>query len=195
MFSTTFLFYAAVSLGLLWFALSAWVLGNRYLYDRASKRRAADVERLEDGTVQAVDLSKRRLRRVALGTRSPASAIAARALVNEDHSAVLRCTAAGVRKGARLRALTIMVRSDSPRAVGLLRTAVADEDMSIVASAVRLTSELSSRSADILLLDVLVEGSHPRSRTATELEPRSGRIRGSCSSSPSITTPVFGSGQ
>ena len=178
MFSTALLFYTAASLGLSWVTLSAWVLGNRYAYDRASERRAADVERLEDGSLRAGDLSKRRLRRVALGTRSPASAIAARALVHEDYAAVLRCTTAGVRKAARLRALTIMVRSDSPRAVTLLRAAVADVDMSIVASAVRLTSELSSRAADILLLDVLVEGSHPRSRTATELEPRSGRIRG-----------------
>jgi hypothetical protein len=81
-FSTALLFYTAVSLGLSWVTLSAWVLGNRYAYDRASNRRAADVERLEDGTVQAVDLSKRRLRRVAVGKRSPASAVAARALVH-----------------------------------------------------------------------------------------------------------------
>ena len=178
MFSTPLLFYTAVSLGLSWLTLSAWVLGNRHVYDRVSKRRAADVEALEDGTLHVVDMSKRRLRRIALGTRSSASGMAARALVHEQHSALLRCTSAGVRKGARLRALTIMVRSDSPRAVGLLRTAVAYVDALIVASAVRLTSELSSRAADILLLDVLVEGSHPRSRTATELEPRSGRIRG-----------------
>jgi HEAT repeat protein len=97
--------------------------------------------------------------------------------VREEHSALLRCSAAGVRKAARLRALTIIVRSDSPRAIGLLRAAMAEEDMSIVASAVRLTSELPTRTADILLLDVLVEGRHPRSRTATELEPRSARIR------------------
>ena len=177
MFSTALLLYAAVSLGLAWVTLSAWVLGNRYVYDRASNRRRADVEGLETGTLRAVDLSKRRLRRVALGTRSPASAMAARALVEAQHPALLRRAAAGVRRGARLRALTIMVRSDSPRAVGLLRTAVRDADLAIGASAVRLTSELSSRAADILLLDVLVEGSHPRSRTATELEPRSARIR------------------
>ena len=177
MLSTALLLYTAASLGLSWVTLSAWVLGNRYAYDRASERRAADVERLEDGSLRAGDLSKRRLRGVALGTRSPASSIAARALVHDDYAALLRCTLAGVRKAARLRALTILVRSDSPRAVSLLRAAVADMDMSIVASAVRLTSELSSRAADILLLDVLVEGSHPRSRTATELEPRSDRIR------------------
>ncbi|MEO5575961.1 MAG: HEAT repeat domain-containing protein [Gaiellaceae bacterium] len=91
---------------------------------------------------------------------------------------MLRCSAAGVRKAARLRALTIIVRSDSPQAISLLRAALAEEDVSIVASAVRLTSELSTRAADILLLDVLVEGRYPRSRTATELEPRSARTHG-----------------
>jgi len=40
-----------------------------------------------------------------------------------------------------------------------------------------LTAELPTRGADLLLLDVLVAGRHPRSRTATELEPRSARIR------------------
>lgn len=176
-FSTTLLFYAAVSTGAGWVTLSAWVLGNRYVHDRVSHRRAADVERLEDGSLDAGDLSRRRLRRVALGTRSSASAIAARALVHERDAALLRSSGARVRKGARLRALTIVVRSDSPRAIGLLREAVADADISIVAGAVRLTSELTTRAADILLLDVLVKGTHPRSRTATELEPRCRRIR------------------
>ena len=176
-FSTPTLLLLAAILATGWVTLSAWVLGNRYLHDRAAQRRASDVERLVDGTLQGADLSRRRLRRVALGTRSPASAIAARALVHEDYAGLLRCTLWGARKATRLRALTIFVRSDAPRAVSLLRAAVADTDPSIVASAVRLTSELSTRPADILLLDVLVDGSHPRSRTATELEPRSGRIR------------------
>ncbi len=178
MFPTLLLLVTAVSLGLCWITLSAWVLGSRYAHDRALLRRAGDVEGLESGKLQAGDLSRRRLRRVALGRRSPASVIAARALVQEEHSALLRCSGAGVRKTSRLRALTIIVRSDSPQAISLLRAALAEEDMSIVASAVRLTSELPTRAADILLLDVLVEGRHPRSRTATELEPRSARTRG-----------------
>ena len=90
---------------------------------------------------------------------------------------LLRRAAAGARKSARLRALTIVVRSGSPQAIGLLRAAARDDDASVVAAVVRLTSELPTRSADMLLLDVLVAGRHPRSRTATELEPRSARIR------------------
>jgi hypothetical protein len=175
-FSNEILFFAAASLGLCWFALSSWLLGSRYIYDRAVLLRARDVERLEAGSLQVRDLSPRRLRRIAVGPFSPASTIAACALVRGEESALLR-RAAGGRKSSRLRALTIIVRAGSPRALGLLRAAVGDEDTSIVAGAVRLTSELTTRDADNLLLDVLLEGSHPRSRTATELEPRSARMR------------------
>jgi hypothetical protein len=172
------LFFAAASLALCWATLSSWVLGSRYVYDRTLLRRANQVEALEAGSLAVGDLSARRLRPIAVGPCSPASVIAARELVRGGQAALLRRAATGFRKSARLRALTIVVRSDSPLALGLLRAASEDDDMSIVAGAVRLTSELTSPGADTLLLDVLVEGRHPRSRTATELEPRAARIRG-----------------
>ena len=177
MFSNEILFVAAASLGLCWAMLSSWVLGSRYIYDRALLRRARDVERLEADSLQVRDLSPRRLRRIAVGPLCPASTIAACALVRDEESALLQRAAGGGRKSARIRALTIVARAGSPRALGLLRDAVGEEDTSIVAGAVRLASELTTRGADILLLDVLLAGRHPRSRTATELEPRSGRIR------------------
>lgn len=176
MVSTALLSFAVASLGLCWGTLSCWVLASRYLHDRGVIRGASDGEGLKAGRLQVGDLSARRLRRVALGSDSRASEIAARAVMQADERALLR-RAAAVRASARLRALTIVVRSGSPRAVELVRAAVKDEDPALISGAVRLASDLPARDAAVLLLDVLVEGRHPRSRTATELEPISAHVR------------------
>jgi HEAT repeat protein len=175
--STAALLLAAGSLGACWLTLAAWVLGARYSHDRAVRLRDSDAVALASGSLPVGDLSKRRLRRIALGANTPAAAVAARALVQVELPALLRRAADGRGKSTRLRALTILVRAGSPYAIDLLRAVLAGEEISLAASAVRLTSELETRAADVLLFDVLVEGRHPRSRTATELEPRAARLR------------------
>ncbi len=177
MFSTAVLLLAAGFLGTCWVTLASWALGTRYIHDRALLRQGSDVDALSSGSLRLGDLSRRRLDRIALGASSPTAARAARALERADEAVLLRRAASGRRKRSRLRALTILVRAGSPHAVDLLRSAVTAGDASVAASAMRLTSELRTHAADILLLDVLVEGRHPRSRTATELEPRAAHIR------------------
>lgn len=176
-FSTGVLLVAACSLSMCWVTIASWLLGARYIHDRSLLRRDSDVEGLSSGNLAVRDLTMRRLRPVALGMSSPGATTAARALVCLQQSALLRRAAGSRRKGARLRALTILVRAESPSAVGLLRAAIT-ESPTLAASALRLASELGTRAADMLLLDVLIEGKHPRSRTATELEPRATSIRG-----------------
>jgi len=176
-FSTAVLLLAAGFLGTCWVTLASWALGTRYIHDRALLRQGSDVDALSSGSLRLGDLSRRRLDRIALGASSPTAARVARALERADEAVLLRRAASGRRKRTRLRALTILVRAGSPRAVDLLRAAVTAGDASVAASAMRLTSELRTHAADILLLDVLVGGRHPRSRTATELEPRAAHIR------------------
>jgi HEAT repeat protein len=175
--STAALLLAAGSLGACWLLLASGALAARYVHDRALRLRESDAEALCCGSLGPGDLSRRRLRRIALGPSTPAAAVAAPALAQAELPALLQRAANGRKRSVRLRALTILVRAGSPYAIDLLRAALAADDRSLAASAVRLTSELDTRAADVLLLDVLVEGRHPRSRTATELEPRAARLR------------------
>ena len=77
----------------------------------------------------------------------------------------------------RLDALRILARGQAPEAVELLGKAIREGDRSRTAAAIAVLSELDSPDADALLLDTLVTGSNPRSRTATVLEPRVERLR------------------
>jgi HEAT repeat protein len=77
----------------------------------------------------------------------------------------------------RLDALRILARGQAPEAVELLGKAIAEGDTSRTEAAIAVLSELNSADADTLLLDALVTGSNPRSRTATVLEPRVERLR------------------
>jgi hypothetical protein len=176
MLSTGFLIVACSSLGVCWLGLSAWALGTRSAYDRAVARRARDAAALTCEAIGVVSLSRRRLRFLAVAERTEASVLAAAELLRREPQAVLRRAAGGRRAAARIRALTIAVRSGSPRAAELVRDAMATGDESLAASALRLTSELPEAEADALLLGMLADGRQSRSRIATELEPRVAHI-------------------
>jgi HEAT repeat protein len=72
--------------------------------------------------------------------------------------------------------LRVLTRGGSRFAFSLLRTAYVDGTPDVRAAVVAITSEQSAPAADDLLLDILVTGAHPRSRTATELAPRARRL-------------------
>jgi HEAT repeat protein len=166
----------ASALGATWVVLGVWLLGERSLYDRGRARAELDTEALATRSVEARALSRRRLRRVALGPRSDAMVVAAWELVRRDGPR-LRATAAAGPRAARLRALAILARARDASAVGLLRTMTKTAGADSTTGLLRLVAELPAVEADEVLLEVLVDGRLSRSRTATELEPRTPRLR------------------
>ena len=70
----------------------------------------------------------------------------------------------------------MLARGGSPFALTCLREARRSGRDGIVGGVVAVAAELAIPEADELLLDVLVEGDHPRSRTATLLEGRVQRL-------------------
>jgi len=167
----------AVTLVLAWAFLGAFLLADRLLHDRGRARAAQDAAELAGDPDTARLLSRRRLRRLALGPPCEGAAVAARVLVRRRRAS-LRAAAERPRPpAARLHALTILVRGGDLRARRLLAAAVAGNDRAMTSALLRLAAELPETEGDELLLDVLVSGRHPRSRTATELEPRATRLR------------------
>jgi hypothetical protein len=166
----------AVALGVTWLSLGVWLLGERSSYDRAHRRTSRDADRLSSGRVDPRALSRRRLRRVALGPLRGAASVAAKELVRRDEAG-LYVVGTGRRRSTRLRALAVLVRGGDPAAGRLVRTLIDSRDPVSATSLLRLAGELPTAESDPLLLELLVAGRLPRSRTATELEPRTGRLR------------------
>jgi HEAT repeat protein len=158
-----------------WALLVAWLLGERSLHDRAGALAAADAAKLGAG-LDAATLPRRRLTRVALGPSDLAAGVAAAELVRRD-PARLRAVAASGRRRSRLQALVVLARGRAAGARDAVR-AVLESGSAATSDLLRLAGELAPEEGDELLLDVLVAGSSPRSRTATELEPRTARLRG-----------------
>jgi HEAT repeat protein len=164
------------ALGLVWAVASAWVLVERTLYDRGTARAERDAEALAAGSLDARSLSRRRLSRVALGPQSGAALVAAAALVHRD-GPKLRAAASAGRRAARMHALAVLARGSDTGAGDLIRQAIDADDPEATNGLLRLASELPTVEADELLLEVLTAGRLSRSRTATELEPRTARLR------------------
>jgi HEAT repeat protein len=164
---------ATVALLVLWLALAAWVVGARVQHDRLVRLRRRDAALLTGGADPA-RWSRRRLWRMADGDRLPGIGEAAHELVSRDR-ARLRRTANGHGQG-RSHALRVLTRGGSPFAFRLLRGALDTGDAELRAAIVAIAAEQQTPAADDLLLQILVDGSHPRSRTATELTPRARRL-------------------
>jgi HEAT repeat protein len=71
----------------------------------------------------------------------------------------------------------VLARGGDPAAGQLVRTLIESRDAVDATGLLRLAGELPSAEADQLLLELLVAGRLARSRTATELEPRTSRLR------------------
>ena len=164
------------ALGSTWVLLGLWLLGERSLHDRARAQADRDTRSLGSRAVEAPALSRARLRRVALGPRSDAAVIAAWELVRRDGPR-LRTTATTGSRPSRLRALTVLARGRDAAAAELIRTAAETGKVTSTTGLLRLISELPNVEADGLLLEALIAGRLPRSRIATELEPRTTRLR------------------
>jgi hypothetical protein len=161
-------------LGLLWVAVSAWILAGRALHDRRRRGtiREADLLVRDPGAVRA--LSTRHLWRIADGPAGPAAIAAARELQARSPQTLL----GAARRGGTLRthALRILARSGSPLALDCLREAHREGGADLTAAVVAIAGELDASGTTALLFDVLVAGDHPRSRTATELAPRAAAL-------------------
>lgn len=173
MLSVHFVAAATLALFLLWLALAAWIVGARLRHDRHRGRRRRDARLLEDGADPA-DWRWSRLERVADGEAGRGAAVAGWELVRRDSRRLRR--RARERSYRRAQALRVLTRGGSPLAFGLLRGALANGSPDVRAAAVAIAAEQQTPAADALLLDVLVAGAHPRSRTATELTPRAARL-------------------
>lgn len=160
----------------LWLALAAWVLGARLQYDHRVRRRRQDAALLLDGA-NPKRWSRRRLWRTADGDWLPGTVEAARELVARDGPRLRR--AATRNDHRRSHALRVLTRGGSTFAFRLLRSALESEQAGVRAAIVAIAAEQQTPAADDLLLQVLVDGSHPRSRTATELAPRARRLSSS----------------
>jgi hypothetical protein len=133
-----------------------------------------DADALDAG-VDAAILSRRRLRRVALGPARAAAGVAAAELVRRD-AGRLRWAAARGRRGPRLRALVVLARGRDAGACEAVRAVFESGAGVATTDLLRLARELAPEDGDRLLLEALVAGRHLRSRTATELEPRTTRL-------------------
>jgi HEAT repeats len=173
MIPTPLILDATVVLLALWLALAAWIVGARVSHDRNVRLRRRDARLLEIG-VDARRWSRRRLRRTADGEHSEGAADAARELVRRNGPRLRR--RAQRRSHDRAHALRVLTRGGSRFAFSLLRTAYVDGTPDVRAAVVAITAEQRAPAADDLLLDILVTGAHPRSRTATELAPRARRL-------------------
>jgi HEAT repeat protein len=176
-FSTTFLLVAAASLFGCWAVLGCWVLLDRRLHDRVRDRSREDAGAYAVGRLDLASVGRRRLERLALGPNSPTAVAAAGNLVGARwFRLVARASAPGASQ-SRLHALTILVRAAFPDGLALIRAAIDENDPALTTAVLRIAAERQTDEADALLLEVLVTGAHPRARTATELEPRAGRLR------------------
>jgi HEAT repeat protein len=165
-----------VTLGLLalWVALSLWIVVGRSVHARRRRRLEADAAGLGAGTLPAAGCPSPRLRRVASGPDGPAARIAARELVRRESSRLLRL--AGRRGLDRAGALRVLARGGSLLAFPCLRRARDGGRPDVIAAVVAIAGEIDVPEADRLLLDILVAGDHPRSRTATALETHAHRL-------------------
>jgi HEAT repeat protein len=163
---------ATLALLVLWLAVAAWIIVARLRYDRARSSRECDARLLVEGADPS-RWSRRRLWHVADGEWTPGAAEAARELVErEERRLRRRAREHGFRRSHALRVLT---RGGSPTAIGALRSALVTGSADVRAAVVAIAAEQQS-AADELLLEVLIVGWHPRSRTATELMPRAARL-------------------
>lgn len=176
MFSTTLLVGAAAALALAWAFLGAWVIAERYLHDRRLGRCLLDQAAWSDGRLDLGTLRQGRLTPLALAPRSAASSAAAVVLANSHRYRLVSSAVSPRTTDARLQSLTILVRGGSPDALELIRHAIGERDPALTTNMLRLAAELRSAESDALLLEVLIDGTHPRARTATELEPRASRL-------------------
>lgn len=174
MVPTWLILSATVALLVLWLTLAAWVVGARLAHDRLVRLRRRDADLLDLG-IDAKRWRRRRLRRTAGGEPSSGAAAAARELVRRDGSR-LRRLAQRRNHHERAHALRVLARGGSRFAFDLLRTAYANGSPDVRAAVVAIATEQERPEADDLLLDILVTGAHPRSRTATELAPRARRL-------------------
>ncbi len=163
-----------LALFLLWLALAAWVVVARVEDDRRRRLRAADGALLAAGADPS-RWRRRRLERVADGEQLSGAAEAARELVRRNPRRLRRL--ARERTFRRTHALRVLTRADAHFVYGLLRSALASGSHDVRGAVVAIAAEQRTPAADSLLLDVLVSGVHPRSRTATELVPRAARLR------------------
>jgi len=173
MVPTWLILSATVVLLVLWLALAGWVIGARLAHDRLVRLRRRDAELLVGGADPS-RWSRRRLWRTADGDWLPGTAEAARELVSRERARLRRM--ANGQSQRRSHAFRVLTRGGSPFAFRLLRSALDTADAGLRAAIVAIVSEQQTPSADNLLLEILVDGSHPRSRTATELTPRARRL-------------------
>lgn len=158
---------AVVVAGVAWVCLAAWILGDRALHDRRHSRIGRDAELL---TLRALDpkrCSWRRLWRVADGDFAAASMLAAEELVRRDSRRLLR--AARKSGFSSVHALRTLARGRSILAIDELRAARLRGNPDVVAATVSIAGQIDTPEADAFLIDVLVEGDNPRSRTADQL--------------------------
>ena len=174
MVPTWLILSATAALLVLWLALAAWVVGARVKHDRLVRLRRRDAGLLDLG-VDAGRWRRRRLRRTAGGELTPGAAKAARELVRREGPR-LRRQAQRRNHHDRAHALRVLTRGGSRFAFDLLRSAYANGSPDVRAAVVAIAAEQDRPEADDLLIDILVTGAHPRSRTATELAPRAQRL-------------------
>jgi HEAT repeat protein len=173
MVPTWLILSATAALLVLWLALAAWVVGARLAYDRLVRLRRRDAALLAGGADPS-RWSRRRLWRTAGGDWLSGTAEAARELVSRDRARLRRM--ANGHGHRRSHALRVLTRGGSPFAFRLLRSALDTDDTELRAAIVAIAAEQQIPAADDLLFQILVDGSHPRSRTATELTPRARRL-------------------
>jgi hypothetical protein len=169
------LFAATAALLLsLWLGLTAWIVGARLRHDRLRRNSSRDAALLCGGMLDPGRCGWRRLWRVADGDFGATSVEAARELVLRYPSRITRLARRS--RPGRTRALRVLARSGSSLGIEALAAARLGAAPELVAAVVAIAAELQTPAADELLLDVLVRGDHPRSRTATELQPRVPRV-------------------
>jgi hypothetical protein len=170
----TLLPWAVAVAGAAWVALAAWIVGDRLVHDRRAACTAVDAGALARGELDPCRLPWRRLRRVADGTYGESSTIAARELVRRNE---WRLVSAALKPGfGRTHALRELVRGGSERGFALMRVARAAGESDVVAATIAIAGEIDTTESNRFLLDVLVTGDLPRSRTADQLVPRVPRI-------------------
>jgi hypothetical protein len=94
--------------------------------------------------------------------------------VRRDHGRLIRKASTPSLRSTR--ELRVLARGGSAGTFEALRGFRSSGQPRLVAAVVAIAAELDTPQADELLLDVLVAGDHPRSRTATELAPRARRL-------------------
>jgi len=173
MVPTDVLASATAALLVLWAVVAAWIVGARVRDDRLRRQRGLDARRLAGAGDPAL-LSRRRLVRLADAEPGPGASAAARELVRRESPRLIR--RAQRRAYGRTHALRVLARGESPVAYGLLRAARRRGSADVRRAVVAIAAEQQTPAADELLLDILADGDHPRSRTATELAPRAPRL-------------------